>query len=126
MMHPRHSSAGLILNKNITTSTNGGGGGTSTAALFVMSPSSSQAQLAPQISVASSTGTDGSKSELCRPLIMAHQQQQLQQQHQYQLLQQQPNSSNLANTIPYSYQVISLNESKAKGECKKRPMDVIW
>jgi hypothetical protein len=144
MLNPRHSNFGLpSANNNSNKSmpnVNGAaavgftrgigvGANTSSTALFMMSPSNSNAQLVPQLSLASSTGTDGSKSELYnRPLIVAHQQQQQQQQHQLQLQQQHGLSSNTAtNSIPpYSYQVVSLNESKAKGECKKRPLDVIW
>jgi hypothetical protein len=32
----------------------------------------------------------------------------------------------MSNFTPYSYQITSMNESKAKQLCKKRPYDVIW
>lgn len=83
----------------------------------------------------SSSGTDGSKYDLnIKHKIFTERCSQIQSGQFYPSIFQNGNylkshiSENQyqSNNIPYSYQIISLNESKAKQLCKKRAMDVIW
>ena len=102
--------------------------------------SSSNAQLVPQQSI-SSSGTDESKTDLRNlhlrfksneliyspTTIGSHQQQGNQQLHVGATSMGVTFDSQYQNTsTPYSYQVTSMNESKAKQICKKRATDVIW
>ena len=82
--------------------------------------STSHYQLIAQQSI-SSSGTDGSKTDLNMKFIYSN--------------SNQPQSSvgvtfdfsnQNFNSIPLSYQVTSMNETKAKQISKKRPLDVIW
>ena len=85
-----------------------------------------QAQLLPQQSVSSSSGTDGSKTDLMN-LKFSHgftattTTTTIQQQHSGVTMDF---AGQLAST-PCSHQVTSMNESKAKQVCKKRAHDVI-
>ncbi len=83
------------------------------------STNNSNFQLIQQQSV-SSSGTEGSKSDLNNTKIHNIMQPNV---SKNQLLDHQ----NLANNqSPFSHQITSMNESKAKQTCKKRPFDVIW
>ena len=103
--------------------------------------SSSNAQLVPQQSI-SSSGTDGSKTDL-RTLHLRFKSNELiysptnigshpQQNNQQQLhvgatsMGVTFDSQYQSTSTPYSYQVTSMNESKAKQICKKRATDAIW
>ncbi|CAF0890793.1 unnamed protein product [Brachionus calyciflorus] len=79
-----------------------------------------QNQLVTQQSLSSGSGTDGSKYDLSVKYKLSsftESNYQLQNQH----IQQQLGH----NETPLSYQITSLNESKAKQLCKKRPLDVV-
>ncbi len=79
------------------------------ASNVLMKPRSNMPQIVTQQSV-SSSGTDGSKSDLMN----------LKPKNDLPSIQ----SSEQSNS-PFSHQVTSMNESKAKQVCKKRPLEVI-
>lgn len=91
-----------------------------------------QYQLITQQSV-SSSGTDGSKTDL-NNIKLRYNDSCLFNNNSYQqqsVLQSSVGvtfdfSNQNTNSIPFSYQVTSMNETKAKQISKKRPMDVIW
>lgn len=91
---------------------------------------SSEHQLITQPSI-SSSGTDGSKTDLNAKQHMRYNESYIFQQGN---VQNQPLQSSVGvtfdftnqNSVPYSYQVSSMNETKAKQISKKRPIDVIW
>lgn len=90
-----------------------------------------QNQLITQQSL-SSSGTDGSKFDLnIKNKSLTESSSQIQTNkflnHYSYLVPSQINENQYqSNNMPFSYQIISLNESKAKQLCKKRPIDVIW
>ena len=84
---------------------------------------SSHAQLVPQQSV-SSSGTDGSKTDL--NARFKSQDIRVNSQPQSTVGITFESNNNQPHYTPLSHQVTSINESKAKQVCKKRPHDVIW
>ncbi|RNA08823.1 1-phosphatidylinositol 4-5-bisphosphate phosphodiesterase epsilon-1-like, partial [Brachionus plicatilis] len=89
-----------------------------------------QNQLVTQPSL-SSSGTDGSKYDIkYKSFTESSSQIQHNQLSHIQnstfLTSQVSENQNQSNGSPCSYQIVSLNESKAKQLCKKRPIDVIW
>ena len=86
-------------------------------------------QLVTQPSI-SSSGTDGSKTDLnVKQQLRYNDSYMFQSNVQNQTLQSSVGVTfdfTNQNSVPYSYQVSSMNETKAKQISKKRPIDVIW